>query len=153
MDGLDPHNDRAAERLTLHLNDQLCMSPWLRAQRQRGTAPTDANAWRRRRRPTRRLRTEISEGVSGCPPMAEAAIRHEWGGPLGDARRPSVIPLHSSSRRRLQGSSERNGHAEERSARGAACAGQEMENASVIGCGPGAVRSGRGIERDPGSAR
>lgn len=54
MDGLDPHHDGAAEGLTLHLNDQPCMSPWLGAQRQRGTAPVDANA--RRRRPTRRLR-------------------------------------------------------------------------------------------------
>lgn len=27
MDGLDPHHDGAAEGLTLHLNDQPCMSP------------------------------------------------------------------------------------------------------------------------------
>jgi hypothetical protein len=152
MDRLGLHNDGAAERLTPKLDDQLCLSPWWGVREQRGTASMDAIAMRLCGRPSRRLRAEILESPSDRPPMVEAATRYEGDRDPGDVRRSPVIPLHPSPRRRLQNSSKPDGHAGRRSTRGAACAGQEMESASVIGCGPGAVRSERGIERDPWAA-
>ncbi len=57
MDGLELHNDGVAERLTLELEGQPCLSPRLGAQEQRDASPADAfdaSAWisklRRRRR-------------------------------------------------------------------------------------------------------